>query len=113
MEQEEKPKPIKTEADFLQRYPFVRQKLKGGKLHCDRCGTGFVAMLPFYVVVIEVNEETICYPCNYKRAGINPYTKVERKMIKKEEIKKTEQVVKAPKKKKEKEKNNDSELTLF
>jgi hypothetical protein len=51
--------------------PFMSGKIKKGKANCDKCGSPFPAIHPMFVVVDEANEEILCYPCNYKRLGID------------------------------------------
>jgi hypothetical protein len=68
-------KPIKSEMDIFQKYPFIGSKMKNGKLNCDRCGSEFFDINEFFIVVLESDKQIICYPCDYIRTGINPVPK--------------------------------------
>lgn len=57
--------------DFIHANPFMSGKVKGGKANCDKCGSPFPAIHPMFIVTDEANGEIICYPCNYKRLGID------------------------------------------
>jgi hypothetical protein len=57
--------------DLIYSNSFISGKIKKGKASCDKCGSPFPAIHPTFIVVDEANEEILCYPCNYKRLGID------------------------------------------
>jgi hypothetical protein len=58
-------------ADFIYLNSFISGKIKNRKASCDKCGSPFPAIHPTFIVADEANEELLCYPCNYKRLGID------------------------------------------
>lgn len=58
-------------ADFIRSKSFISGKVKNGKANCDKCGTPFQCIHPMFVIADESSEELLCYPCNYKRLGID------------------------------------------
>lgn len=57
--------------DFIYSNQFISGKIKNGRASCDKCGSPFPAIHPMFIVVDDANKELICYPCNYKRLGID------------------------------------------
>ena len=56
---------------FISSKSFVSGKIKNGKACCDKCGRPFPHIHPMFVIADELSEELLCYPCNYKRMGID------------------------------------------
>lgn len=61
------------ENEFINSRPFIRTKIamSGGRPKCDRCGHLFPAKLPMFIKINDADEELLCYPCDYKRNGID------------------------------------------
>lgn len=57
--------------EFINSKSFIRSKVVNNKAYCDKCKLPFPAILPMFVKIDESNEELLCYPCNYKRLGID------------------------------------------
>lgn len=58
-------------SDFIGDHLFIRKKIKNGKANCDKCKTTFPCIHPMFVVADDASEEILCYPCNYKKLGID------------------------------------------
>lgn len=116
------------ESDFIGNNLFVRKKIKNGRACCDKCGSPFPAIHPMFIIIDEASEELLCYPCNYKRLGIDvkEFYKSKRSDVELEELKlknqqmrqlkesrKSKKGEKAVKEKKEVETNKPKTPDLF
>jgi hypothetical protein len=96
--------------DTLKKYetifPFINKQIKDGKLYCT-CGAFIPSIHPTFAVILDKEQKVICYPCDYKRTGINPYKEaIEEAEKKKKELEEKRIEHENIKQKKQKEKED-------